>query len=245
MSILQDFIMTEKIGPKDPILLSSEKSFLLRKEQKIFHSNFGIIDLTKIKEYGQKVKSSTGHDFVVLKPTIIDMLKKCKRMPQVITPKDAGQIVAVTGLRSGWRCADAGAGSGFLSIFIGNIVAPEGRVYSYEKDKKFADNARKNVAMCGLDSVIDVKNKSADKLSEKDLDMVTLDMQNADKVVKKAGSALKTGGWLCVYSPHIEQQKRTAEEMKKQGFGYVRTAETIQRDWHMDERGEGYTHPKP
>ncbi len=229
----------------DYILLWGEKSFFVKKEQKIFHSNFGTIELMKIKQYGQKIKSSSGTEFIAIKPTAIDLLRKCKRMPQIITQKDAGQIAAVTGLRSGMRCLDAGAGSAFLSIFLGNIVAPDGKVYSYEKDKKFADNARKNVKICGLEMVIDVKNKPAEKMAEKELDVITLDMQNADSLVKKAKGALRTGGWLCVYSPHIEQQKRAAHEMKKNGFSRMHTIETIQREWHMDERGEGYTHPKP
>ncbi|MBI2173150.1 MAG: methyltransferase domain-containing protein [Candidatus Aenigmarchaeota archaeon] len=229
----------------DYILLWGEKSFLVKKEQKIFHSNFGTIELTKIKQYGQKIKSSNGAEFTAIKPNAIDLLRKCKRMPQIITQKDAGQIAAATGLRSGMRCLDAGTGSAFLSIFLGNIVAPSGKVYSYERDRKFADNARKNVKICGLEGVIEVKNKPAEKFTEKDIDLITFDMQNADKLAKKAKSALKAGGWLCVYSPHIEQQKRAAHEMKKNGFSRVHTMETIQREWHMDERGEGYTHPKP
>ena len=90
-----------------------------------------------------------------------------------------------------------------------------------------------------------MKNKAAEKFTEKDLDLITFDMQNADKLVKKAKASLKTGGWLCIYSPHIEQQKRANDEMRKHGFFYTKTLEMIQREWHMDERGEGYTHPKP
>ncbi|MBI2579621.1 MAG: methyltransferase domain-containing protein [Candidatus Aenigmarchaeota archaeon] len=237
--------MAEKTGDRDFILLCGEKNFLVQKSQKIFHSNFGTIDITRIKQYGQKIRSSSGTEFTAIKPTAIDMLKKCRRMPQVILPKDAGQIVSVTGLCSGWRCMDAGAGSGFLSIFLGSIAAPSGKVYAYERDRKFAENARNNMKMCGLEGVVEVKSRPAEKMSEKELDLITLDMQNADKLVKKAKSALKAGGWLCIYSPQIEQQKRAAEEMRKHDFSNVRTIETIQRDWHMDERGSGYSHPKP
>lgn len=233
------------IKDKDFVLLCGEKTFLVQKGQKVFHSNFGIIDLTKIKEYGHKVKSPAGAEFIAIKPSVLDMLRKCRRMPQIVTPKDAGQIAAETGVCSGWRCLDAGAGSGFLSIFLGNIVAPAGKVYSYERDKKFAENAMNNVKLCGLEGVVEVKNKPAEKFTEKGLDMITLDMQNADRLVKKAKGALRPGGCLCIYSPHIEQQKRAAEEMRKCGFQRVRTMETMQREWHLDERGEGYTHPKP
>ena len=68
--------------------------------------------------------------------SFIDQLKKCKRGPQVILPKDAGSIAAITGVSSGWKCLDAGGGSGFLSLFLGNLVRPGGKVSAYEKPQK-------------------------------------------------------------------------------------------------------------
>src|SRR3989338_6734012 len=173
---------------------------------------------------------------------IIDLLKKLRRGPQIIMQKDAGSIIAFTGLSSGKKCLDAGAGSGFLSIMLGNIVAPSGRVTAYEIKKDFYENVKKNIKICGLDKIINVKNKDAAKFTEKNLDLITLDMKNAEKMVKKANRALKDGGFLVVYSPQIEQQIEARKEMEKTGFKAVRTIENIQREWSSFK---GYTHPFP
>jgi len=233
---------TEKIKSGDFILLlSRENSFLMVKTDKVLQTSQGFIDTNIIRHFGQEIKSSTGQKFIVAKPSFIDILRKCKRGPQIIMPKDAVHIIAITGLANGWKCLDAGSGSGFLAIFLGNMVKPDGSVTTYEKDEKFYENVRKNILFCGLDKTVKVINRDAKKFEEKSLDLITLDMRNAEKMVKKCWKALKHGGWFCVYSPHIEQQKEVMEEMKKLDFTQIITIENIQRSWQVSD----FTHPKP
>ncbi len=220
------------------LLLSKEASFLIDTDQKKFSSQYGVVDLAKAK-IGKTIKSSSGHVFSVVEPTMLDYLRKARRGPQVVLPKDAAQIIAITGARSGWQCLDAGGGSGFLTLFIANIVAP-GKVTAYEKKKEFAKNIEHNARFSNLSNVI-VKNKDVSRFTEKNLDLITLDMQGAEKIVKKCHKALKLGGWLVVYSPHIEQQKRVVKEMEPR-FVQMRTIECVVRDWKIDTRG--FTHPK-
>jgi len=229
------------IKENDKVLLLGERNFLVTKKQKKMGTQFGELDLTKIKKYGQMIKSSLGEEFFVVEPTVIDLLRKCNRLPQIITTKDAAQIIAVTGLTTGMKCLDAGTGSAFLTIFLGNIVKPNGSVISYEKNKRFYDNAKKNIAFCSMEKVITIKNKDMLKgFSEKNLDLITLDMIYAEELVSKAHAALKPGGWLCIYSPHIEQQKKSVVEMEKL-FRQIKTIETMQRLWQVSD----YTHPMP
>ncbi len=222
------------------LLAGKERSFLVDTEQKEFHSNYGIVDIKKIR-YGQKIRSSLGHEFVCIKPTITDLLRKCRRGPQIVTPKDAAQVIAVTGVTAGWKCLDLGSGSGFLALFLGNAVLPNGSVVTYEKKKDFAKNVEKNAKFCGLDKIVKVKNKPAEKFTEKELDLITTDMPDAEKVVKKCLASLRAGGWLCCYSPHIEQQIKVRQQMEKTGFVNIRTTETTQREWTSLK---GFTHPR-
>jgi len=234
------------------LLIGKEKSFLIDTVMKKFHSNYGELDLAKATRktpsgrqavFGRKVKTNLGHEFTVVKPTVIDYLRKARRGPQIIMPKDAAMILSITGLESGWRCLDAGSGSGFLSIFLGNLVKPSGKVFAYERNKQFAKNIEFNIRYCGLEGIITLKNKDVKMATEKELNLVTLDMIDAEKLVPKVHKALRIGGWLCVYSPHIEQQKSAVAAMEKLGFMYIQTIENIQRFWKIDTRG--YTHPKP
>lgn len=230
------------IGQNEKILLMNrDSSYIVTKSQKKFSCNDGLISLDKIREFGQEVKTNKGVKYFALRPSFTDLLRKCRRMPQIIMPKDAAQIIAFTGLKAGWNCFEAGAGSGFLSVFLGSVVSPGGHVTSYEKKKEFFENVKRNIEYCGLENVVSVKNLDATKgIKEKSLDLVVLDMIDAEKVVKHASRSLRPGGWLVVYSPHIEQQKKVVDNMKKDFFS-IRTVENIQRSWQVNE----FTHPHP
>ncbi len=218
------------------ILLVGKKIYLVDRRAKTFNTEFGKIDLTKIKKYGQKIRAKRS-TFIAIKPTIIDFIRHSKRMPQVILPRDAASIVAETGLSRGWNCLDAGGGSGFLTMFIANIANP-GKVYCYEKNEKFYKNILKNVEKTGLKNIV-VKNKDVFKFTEKNLDLITLDMVGAEDMVEKCYKRLNPGGWLAVYSPHIEQVKSVRDKMKK--FSYIKTIENTVRVWKVDT----HTHPVP
>ncbi|MBI4015009.1 MAG: methyltransferase domain-containing protein [Candidatus Aenigmarchaeota archaeon] len=220
------------------VFLVGKRRVLVNTSAKSVNTDFGRIDLAKIKKYGQAVKSSTGDSFVALKPSFVDLLKKAKRGPQVVTPKDAAQIVALTGAESGWNCLDAGGGSGFLSLFIANIVKP-GTVTAYERTKESAEKIKSNAKLFGLGNIV-VKNKDVLRgFSEKKLDLITLDMIGAEKMIKPCHRALKEGGWLAVYSPHIEQQLRCIKELDKLKMECA-TVENTRRFWKSKA---GFTHP--
>ncbi len=221
------------------VLLIGTRNYLIDRKKGKINTDLGIIDSKKIKKYGQKIKTKKG-SFVVIKPTIIDFIKFSKRMPQVILPRDASSIVAETGLSYGWKCLDAGGGSGFLTMFISNIIGNKGKLYTYEKNKKFFDNIKKNIERAGLKNVV-LKNEDVSKFKEKNIDLVTLDMMGAEKLVGKVFKRLNMGGWLVVYSPHIEQVKAVRNEMESVGFEFIKTIENMQRKWKVDD----YTHPFP
>ena len=220
------------------LLLHKERKFLVRRG--VVNTHVGRVDISNAK-IGEKV-SAGGEEFVVVEPTITDLLEKCRRGAQIIMPKDAAQIVAVTGVGRGWRCLDGGSGSGFLAIFLGHIVGSEGKVYTYEKRKEFYEKARKNISMCGMDGIVEIKNEDMGNFDEEGLDMVTFDLKGAENLVGRAFEHLKSGGWLVVYSPHVEQQIKVRSEMEKSGFSHIKMVENIQREW---KSVAGYTHPFP
>ena len=168
----------------------------------------------------------------------IDIEKKYKRGPQIIMRKDAANIVAETGLQPNWKCLDLGGGSGFLALFIANLV-PQGSVVTYELKKEHVDIIKKNIEASGFKN-IKVMNKPAENFTGNGYDLITMDVRNADKLITKAFAALKNGGWLAVYSPHIEQQIKSVSIMEK--FSKVKIIETIRREWTSVH---GFTHPMP
>ncbi|MFH1107175.1 MAG: methyltransferase domain-containing protein [Candidatus Micrarchaeota archaeon] len=164
--------------------------------------------------------------------------RKLKRGPQVVSPKDAGAIVAQTGVRSGDSVIDAGTGSGWLAIFLGSVVAPGGKVISYENRPDFAELARGNVRRAGLDGVVEVKEKDAmHGFDEEGVDLITLDLADAEKALAHAEKALKMHGWIAGYFPNVEQVQRFAAEAARLKLRHARTVEVQEREWKIRSYG--------
>lgn len=219
------------------LLINKDDSILVEKGKKK-NTKYGVIDAKNI-EIGDEIEAK-GKKFVAVKPTFIDLLIKCRRGAQIVTPKDASQIVAVTGLSQGWKCLDAGSGSGFLAIFIASIVGEKGKVVTYEKRKEFYEIAKRNIEISGMKN-IKIKNEDVKNFRERNLDLITFDMKDSVSLIEKANKNLKYGGWLVIYSPHIEQQIEAIKEMRKNDMQIHGTIETIQRRW---KSLYGYTHPE-
>lgn len=160
--------------------------------------------------------------------------KKLKRGPQIITPKDASLILAYTAVEPGSKIVDAGTGSGFLAIFLAKYLKP-GKVYTYEKDERFQKLAKENIATVGFEKSITLRKADVTKgIKEKNVDLVTLDLKDANKAIPHAKKSLKNGGQIVVYSPTIEHLSRILGELKKQKFDQIKTVENIVREWKSD-----------
>ncbi|MEM5826324.1 MAG: methyltransferase domain-containing protein [Candidatus Aenigmatarchaeota archaeon] len=171
---------------------------------------------------------------------VLDILAKIRRMPQVILPKDAAIIVAYTGVSPGWNVLDAGTGSGFLAIFLANIVKP-GKVISYEKNKEYYKNIVEQIKKFKIEN-LEIINENIMKAEVKgEFDLITLDMKGADNAIKKLHENLKQGGFFAVYSPHIEQVKAVRSVFEKLNYK-AQTLQNILLEWKVEKK---YTHPRP
>ncbi len=167
-----------------------------------------------------------------------DMLKHLKRGPQIITPKDAAIISAFTGISPGDLVVDAGAGSGFLAIHMGNLVRPDGKIVSYERRADFARLAKSNVKKSGLEEYVEIKNRDIfDGIDEKDVDVITLDMPEPWNAVANCKRALREGGFLVSYVPTVEQFRNFVNECEKNGLKHEKTVECTVREMVLRERG--------
>jgi len=227
----------EKIKITDKVLLLGKSDFLVDVAKGVFHTNHGTIKLSSLvgKKFGVNIKSSKGESFSVLRPNINDFLeKRLARLPQIVSLKDCSLIAGYTGLSSGYRVIEAGTGSAFLTTFMANLVKPDGKIFTYELRTDFFNAAKKNIDDSGLSQWVDAKNRDISKgFREKDADIVVLDMIGAEKIVSKAHKALKSGGFLVVYSPYIEQVKSVCNKIEMENFLDVRTIECLVRDYKI------------
>lgn len=202
---------------------------------KDFHTKSGVIKTGEMKKgFGKKLKTHLGKEFFIIKPTLKDILeKKIERTAQVMLPKDIALILGYTGIPNDSSVVDAGTGTGYTAIFLANYIS-NGKIVTYENDKRFLKNAEKNIESSGC-SNIKLKNADITKgIKEKNVDLVILDLQDADKVVNRAYHALNYGGYLVVYSPTIDHLIKSLKSIKKKNFIDIKTVENIVREWQSE-----------
>ena len=189
------------------------------------------------KEFGKQVEIGSKK-FWVLKPSIMDKLIGLKRKAQIILPKDIAHIILYCSIQSGYKVFEAGVGSGSLTTALASIVAPTGKVVSYDTREDFIEHAMKNLKTTGLEKYVKILEKDVNKgISEKNLDAIILDIPNPWDAVGHAYKSLKVGGYLCCYSPLVSQLEQTVREMRKNSFIEIKTFENIQREMIVGERG--------
>jgi len=164
------------------------------------------------------------------------LLKKLKRGgPAVTIPKDAGMIIAYTGIGKDSRVVELGSGSGFMTIQMANIVK---EVVSYEKREEFMELAEHNVKKAGLKNVKFKLRDVLEGIDEQDgsWDFVYCDIADAEKIAGAAHKALKKNGFLAAHCLHSEQAKRLHLEAEKH-FHEVFTIEALTREYEAREFG--------
>jgi tRNA (adenine57-N1/adenine58-N1)-methyltransferase len=203
----------------------------------MFHTHAGIVAHDSIigGPDGGSVTGSTGRQFLVVRPTLSDVVLKMPRGAQVIYPKDLGAILLAADIGPGMRVLEAGVGSGALSMALLRAGAD---VVGYELRPDFANGARANVAAWSGDDVayrVEVRDVYLG-IDETDLDRIVLDLPEPWLVLPHAEKALRPGGILLAYLPTINQVATLRAAMTRSAFGMAETSETLRRTWHVEER---------
>ncbi len=168
----------------------------------------------------------------------VRIFEKLKRGPQVILLKDAAAISGFAGIGAGDKIVEAGTGSGFLAIYLANIVGENGKVYSYEWREEFAKIASKNLEDASLANRVEIKQKNIfNGIDEKNVDAVILDLADSENAIKPAFEALRGSGVLVGFHPNVEQAKKFTLTCKEQGFKETKVIETNIRNWLIREKG--------
>jgi tRNA (adenine57-N1/adenine58-N1)-methyltransferase catalytic subunit len=203
-----------------------------------FHTHRGVIALDTVigLPEGSVVKSTSGDQFLVLRPLLVDYVMSMPRGAQVVYPKDAAQIVHEGDIFPGARVPEAGAGSGALTCSLLRAVGPDGCVTSYEVREDHADHAVRNVATFFGERPANWELVIADvaDCAGREVDRVVLDMLAPWEVLEAVAGALVAGGVLMIYVATVTQLSRTVEALRGQHcWTEPRAWETMQRGWHV------------
>jgi tRNA (adenine57-N1/adenine58-N1)-methyltransferase len=202
-----------------------------------FHTHAGILAHDDVigRLEGSSVRGSTGRAFLVLRPTLADVVLKMPRGAQVVYPKDLGAALMSADIEPGARVLEAGVGSGALSMALLRAGAS---VVGYEVRPDFAARARRNVeAFLGECAAYRIEIRDVyEGIDERELDRVVLDLPEPWRVVRHAVTALRAGGILLAYLPTINQTAVLRAALDADAFGLAETIEVLHRSWHVTAR---------
>jgi tRNA (adenine57-N1/adenine58-N1)-methyltransferase len=227
--------LVDEIRENDNVLLylDDKRTYMVKVERgKVLHTHKGFINVGDLigKEFGARVKSSIGVEFISFKTIVRDYVIKSAMVTQIIYPKDIALIILFGNIQPGSRVVEAGTGVGALTTALASYVKPEGRVYSYEVRSDFLEIARKNLERAGVLEYVDLKNKDITQgIDETNVDAVVLDMATPWLVVPHAYKALRGSGSFISFSPTIDQVVKTVEELKANNFANIETIECLTR----------------
>jgi tRNA (adenine57-N1/adenine58-N1)-methyltransferase len=218
-----------------------------------FHTHRGAIEHDALigAPEGSVVTSTSGTQYLALRPLLTDYVLSMPRGAQVIYPKDAAQIVAMGDIFPGAHVLEAGAGSGALTCSLLRAVGDAGRVTSYERRPDFAEVARRNVEdfFGGPHPAWTLRTGDLAGAFEQDVDRAVLDMLAPWEVLDTVSKALRSGGVLIGYVATVTQLSRLVEALREHGtFTEPQAWETMLRGWHVvglavrpEHRMQGHT----
>jgi tRNA (adenine57-N1/adenine58-N1)-methyltransferase len=220
------------------LLVRDDREYLLERGETL-ETDLGVLEVPADAAPGDEVDTHLEETFVVRSLRGPDLFNHFERTGAPMLPRDVGLVLGHTGIGGGDHVLDAGTGTGVLSAYMGRAGAS---VTTYEQDADFADVARENMALAGVDDLVDVRTgdltADIDDLADGEgFDAVTLDTADAAAVVERTPDLLVRGGYVAVYSPFVEATRDVVEAARAAGLAGIETLETIQREMDFDDRG--------
>jgi tRNA (adenine57-N1/adenine58-N1)-methyltransferase catalytic subunit len=232
-------------GDRVLLYLDPRRTWLVQigSEAQPFHTHAGIVELKSLlgMKYGDSIQTTMGETISILRPTTLDYIMKSERRTQIVYPKDFAYISARSGLRSGSKVLECGTGSGALTSHFASIVAPTGRIHTFEAREDFFQIAEKNIKKAGLGEYVQMErgNLAEANIEGETYDMAMLDTGDPWNLLEKAHHGLKGGGFVFCICPTTNQLENIAVSME----GRFVDAEFVEILFRRIEARPGKTRP--
>ena len=228
MSVAQEGDLALLIGP-------DKRRFIIRLQQgQERHTHRGVIyhdDLIG-QPYGREVKTHIGQVFMILRPSLHDLIMNVRRITQIIYPKEIGHILLKLSVGPGARIIEAGTGSGGLTLALAHMVRPTGRVYSYEERPEMSRAAARNLARVGLEEFVELKVRDiGEGFDEREVDALFLDVRTPWDYLAQVKGALATGGFFGSLVPTTNQVQDLIQHLDYHRFTDIEVLEIMIRGY--------------
>ena len=219
----------------------SRRYMITLTEGETYHCHLGRLSHDQLigSSIGGWYRTDKSHTLLAVRPTLGDFVRQMPRGPQIIYPKDLGNIVNFADIFPGATVIEGGLGSGALTAALLRAVGNTGKVINYEIDEAVLPKAMRNIERVIPDtSNLEVKiGDIYQDITERDVDRVVLDVPEPWQAIPGIGDALAMGGILLSFVPTILQVQRLVLGLEEDGrFQMIESLETLLRTWHITER---------
>jgi tRNA (adenine57-N1/adenine58-N1)-methyltransferase len=215
-----------------------KKFFVTLQKEYNFGTHLGNIPHSTImeKSFGEEVATHIDKQFLIIRPSLYDIIMNIKRHTQIVYPKDIGYILLKLGIRNGDRIIEAGTGSGSLTIALAYAAAPDGMVTTYERREEFSQKAEKNLERAGIRNAVEMKVRDVaeEGFDETEVDAVFLDMKDPSASIEHAFKALRPGGNLGLLLPTTNQVCDALEKLETLDFIETEVLELMIRRYKLN-----------
>ena len=225
------------------IKTSKNKYLSVVEKDKEFITNEGKFKFSDLNKIPSIVTSSAGIDFQIYTPTYKEFVLLMKRGPQIIYPKDVGQIIVESNLHNSSKVLEIGSGSGALTLYLYSLLQNSGKLYSIDSSKINQRRANKTISRylsTYTKDTVDVnfiheklENFNIKNLEDK-IDAIITDVPEPWDffINNKIHTNLN---WVS-YLPSMSQIIRINETLKENNFQDIEVKELILRDWIVDNK---------
>lgn len=197
-----------------------------------FQTNHGSINHSDMigLPWGSKIKTHLGKEFLMVQPSLSNLILSIKRATTIMYPKDIGYILMNMNIGEETTVIEAGTGSGALTLVLCWAVGSTGHIYTYETRKDVLDLARKNINKIGYNDRVTFKNKDiAYGFDETNIDALFLDVPNPEDYIIQVKNALRPGGFFGNLVPTTNQVSRLVEGLIAHNFAFIEVCEIMLR----------------
>lgn len=240
--------MTAEFCSGEPALLfdrKARKHLIYLEEGKRIQVAGGAFDCDDLigRQPGARIQTHKGGGVAAYRPTLEDYVLLMPRAATVMPPKDIGYVIQWGDVFPGARVAEAGIGSGGLTLALLEAVGVEGHVTSFELRDDHAARATKNIRQWRDGERLlerhrlEVNDVAQGLGAMEEIDRLFLDLPEPWEVVESARKAIAPGGIWVSYVPSIRQVDRLITAiLDDRDFAPAEVVEVLLRKWVADRQ---------
>ncbi|MGD9124065.1 MAG: hypothetical protein PVG60_03175 [Desulfarculaceae bacterium] len=188
---------------------------------------------------GQVFTTPRERRYLVLRPTLEQIVMNMPREAQVIYPKDLALILMWADIAPGQKVIEIGCGHGALTMALLRALGPAGALISWDLRQDHLNRTRKNIALyLGEESLERWQPRQGDPAQEGleavEADRLISDVPEPWELAEAVVQGLRPGGVWVAFIPTVLQMSRLIEAINaNKGLCLPEGFEAMQRFWHV------------